>query len=103
MSGALAKFTDVLRMFADNTWDETLKLWRLRIDNGGLFPDEALRALDAVLAAPPADLIERLFRDGWVSLHHDDADETPYSHDEAVAWLRERTDELRAELECRRR
>jgi hypothetical protein len=91
------KLGELLRtLFADNSWEDTLKLWRTFVANGGTYADDALACLDAIVARPPPDLAERLRRDGWIALHHDDEVETPYTHDELVAWLRARTAELRA-------
>jgi hypothetical protein len=94
----LATFRAFLEeMWMDNTEEEALALWRRRIRRTPAYVDDALAALDRVLADPPPDLREQLEQHGWIALRHrEPAGQTPYTHDETVDWLRAMTARFRA-------
>jgi len=98
-----ALFRNILKSyFADNSWDDTMKLWRIAIANGGSYPEDVLWCLDVIAENPPANLGQLLYEDGWITLEHEETDDKlgePYTPEEQVAWLRERTALLRAEYE----
>jgi hypothetical protein len=89
---------EVLKLWMDNTPDDALALWKGRLLAGGSFAKDALEILDKTIADPPPDLIELMKENGWLHLIHEDEDgeETPFTFDEHVAWLREQTERLRA-------
>ena len=98
----IAFFRQILKSyFADNSWDDTLGLWRIALANGGPYPDDVLWCLDWIVEHPPANLGQLLYEDGWITLEHPEDEDgepgAPYTADEQVAWLRERTAALRAE------
>ena len=93
------RFRALIRaLFADNTEEEALALWRYDVENRPQQARETLAVLDAILADPPPDLVELMENDGWIHLVHrpDEWTATPYSHDEYVAWLRDITARMRA-------
>ena len=104
----LAFFRQILRSyFADSSRDNTMKLWRIALANGGSYPEDVLWCLDWIVDHPPENLAQLMYEDGWITLEHpaNDDDETEkrsYSFDERVAWLRERTTVLKAERDSAR-
>jgi hypothetical protein len=103
----MAFFRQILRSyFADNDWDDTLKMFRVAIANGGSVPEDILWCLDWIVEHPPENLGALLYEDGWITLRHpgqeeEGVDGAAYTPAEQVAWLRERTAELRADYESR--
>lgn len=85
-------------MWADNTAEEAEVLWKRRVARTPAYAAEALAALDAVLAQPPANLRDILVADGQIPLFHrpDNATITPYTFEETLAWLRTMTARFRA-------
>lgn len=88
--------------FIDMLWRENdesgaLAIWRSQAQYYRRNADDALHCLDAVLANPPADIIERLRQCGGFELNHVTFTSiTPYSHDEVVDWLRQFVEKMRA-------
>jgi hypothetical protein len=104
----LAFFREILKSyFADNSWDDTMKLWRIALANGGSYPEDVLWCLDWIVEHPPENLAQLMYEDGWITLEHaanedDETEERPYSFDEQVAWLRDRAAALKAEHDTAR-
>lgn len=92
-------------LFVDNTVDEALAEWRYRAEHVAHDVERDLALLDAILADPPADLVELMENDGWIHLLHRPDTHTviPYSRDEHVAWLRDVTERMRSIYEARPR
>src|SRR6185312_8475866 len=64
-----ALFRNILKSyFADNSWYDTMKLWRIAIANGGSYPEDVLWCLDVIAENPPANLGQLLYEDGWITL-----------------------------------
>jgi len=85
-------------MWADNTEEEAELLWKRRVARTPGYALDALAALDATLAQPPANLKEILEEHGQIPLFHrpNDSTVTPYTSEETVAWLRAMTARFRA-------
>lgn len=105
-SDPLGYFRKILATyFADNTWDDTLKLWRIAIANDNA--DDILWTLDWIVAHPPENLTQLLREDGWITLEHPGqtagSDGPAFTLDEQVAWLREKVAAFHAEHERAKR
>lgn len=90
-------FGDFLQgTWMDNTPEEALCLWKLKLYQPTSYAADALYALDYVIAKPPHDLIERLQQNGWIYLsHEDDPDEPLYTFDEHLQWLKNMNQQYR--------
>jgi hypothetical protein len=90
----IEQFQRFLRMtWLDNTEEEALFQWQQRVHDLPKIAQNDLECLEAVLAAPPPNLIEMLNDDGWIILSHepDEGTEEDYSYDEYLQWLRQMT------------
>lgn len=90
----IEQFRHFLRMtWMDNTEEEALSQWQQRVHDLPKIARSDLECLEAVLAAPPPDLIEMLNDDGWIILSHepDEGTDEDYSYDEYIQWLRQMT------------
>jgi hypothetical protein len=88
---------EVLELLRDTEVEGFLKFWRSRVVSYPWYADDFLACVELVLAAPPADLRERLReRTGFVLNHVEPTRVTPYSNADVVAWLRDLTARMRA-------
>lgn len=89
-------FCEVMQLMQNNDVDSFLAIWRTKALHYRWFANDALYCFDKVLAEPPPDLIDRLFKCGGFVLNHVTPSKiTPYSHDEAVAWVRDLASKMR--------
>lgn len=96
MKHALDTFDDFLAtIWMDNSPEEAYALWQYITANSPPYASEVFAALDYVLSNPPSDLIERMQQKGWIFLSRDDPDETLFSFEEHLHWLREMMADLR--------
>ena len=84
-------------MWSDNTEEEAELLWKRRVLRTPQYAADALVALNATIAQPPANLREILEEHGQINLmrrpDHDTV--TPYTFEETVAWLKAMTARFR--------
>ena len=81
-------------IWMDNLPDEARAIWRNTAANSPQYTTAYLAAIDHVLINPPADLIDRMRQKGWIFLGHDDPEETPFSFQEHLDWLRKMKDDF---------
>jgi len=92
----LAFVCEVVEPMRDSEEEGFLKIWRTKATYYRWYADDAMYCIDRVLAAPPADLVERLRTGTGFSLHHTEPmNRDAYTHDEVVAWLRNLRDKMR--------
>jgi hypothetical protein len=82
-------------IWMDNTPEEAYALWRSITSNSSQYATENLAILDNVLSDPPSDLVERMQQHGWIFLTHDDPEESSFTFDEYLDWLRKMVGMLR--------
>ena len=92
-------------IWMDNTKDEALELWERQVKQTPWLAKEALESLDAIIAAPPANLIELMQEYGWIGLYHtpDSASVVRFSFGEQLAWLKKMTERFRAVYRANKR
>ena len=85
-------------IWMDNTEEEALELWERQVKQAPWLAEEALCSLDAIITAPPANLIELMQEHGWLGLYHrpDSATVVRFSFAEQLRWLKEMTERFRA-------
>ena len=92
-------------IFQDNTEDEALELWERQVKQAPWLAKEALESLEAIIANPPANLIELMQEHGWIGLYHKPSRATiiPFSFAEQLGWLKEMTARFRAVYRANKR
>lgn len=77
-------------LWQDNEPDQVDALWLTMAQRPNSFTADALDVLAAIANDPPDDLLDLLRTHGWISLYHQNADDsqTRYTIEEAVDWLR---------------
>ena len=85
-------------IWMDNTEEEAMDQWEVKVKQGPWYAEDALYCMDAVIANPPENLVEILENEGWIILYHncDQPDERPYTDEEHYEWLKQMRDEFRA-------
>jgi hypothetical protein len=91
----LAFVAEVVEPMRDSEEEGFLKIWRSKATHYRWYADDAMYCFDKVIAAPPADLVERLRTATGFSLYHTDASRAPYTHEDVVAWLSNLRDKMR--------
>lgn len=81
-------------IWMDNSREEAHALWKYINSNSPLYKSRVFAAIEFILKNPPEDLIERMQQKGWIILSHNDPNETLYSFEEHLNWLKEMKDEL---------
>ena len=76
--------------------EDMLQRWQRRLTEDPWYTSDLLYAMDAVADAPPEDLIARLERAGVRLFHYGFTEVTPYTFEEAVAWVAAQAERLRA-------
>lgn len=98
-SAPLEGFREFLRaIWMDNTEEEALRQWQVKVDQFPWWADDALFSLDWVIANPPKNLVDLMQEHGWLLLHHEpdsSGDEREYSREEYLGWLKEMTERFR--------
>lgn len=95
MERALDVFDNFLQtIWMDNTPAEACALWKYLTGYSPEYAPKVYDALEYVLDHPPADLIERMQKHGWLFLTRDDAEESVLSFQEHLDWLRDKLAEL---------
>lgn len=96
LAAPLEFFKEFLReIWMDNSPEEALAQWRVKVEQFPWYATDALTCLDAIIADPPSNLVEIMQQDGWIMLYHESATEVqPYTFEEYLEWLRQMRDEF---------
>jgi hypothetical protein len=93
----LGRVADLLeRVCRERTDAEVDAEWRRYLAERPAEAQRGLEALDDFAANPPDDLTDVLRRFGWVDLHHEDAELTPFTAAESARWVADLAQRLRA-------
>lgn len=87
-------------LWVDNTPEEFRAAWRSKVKLAPWYAQDALYCLKAVLANPPANLVERLRDKGGVYLFHPGS-AAPYTVEETLHWLAQVTQDFQADYDHR--
>ena len=104
--GTLDQFCDFLEgIWMDNTENEPPELWERQVKQAPWLAKEALESLDAIIAAPPANLIKLMQEHGWIGLYHrpDPATLVRFSFGQQLEWLKQMTERFRAVYRANKR
>ncbi len=77
------------KFWRDNLEQEAIGLWKNQIHMAPWYAEDVLYALDAVIADPPANLVQLMQEHGWIMLPHDPGASTLVRryHQQYLAWL----------------
>jgi hypothetical protein len=90
----VANTVEILR---DSDVATLLGQFRMKAQHFRAEADDTIFCFERVLAAPPADLRDKIFATAGFVLNHVTPEEVrPYSNDEMIAWLRDIYDKLHA-------
>lgn len=84
-------FCDFLSsIWMDNTPEEALVQWKVKVEQFPWYADDALYCINAVIDNPPDNLVALMDEHGWLYLCHEDTpEETPFTYDEYLEWLKQ--------------
>lgn len=83
----------------DNTEEEALSQWKVKVEQFPWYADDALFCMDWVIENPPEDLRQLLEQHGWIPLYHEDEETgemVDYTPAETLDWLRTLRDQYKA-------
>jgi hypothetical protein len=86
-------------IWMDNSEQEALRQWKVKVEHFPWYADDALHCMDVVITNPPENLVELIEEYGWIILTHEpdeSGDEAPYTYEEYLEWLKQMRDKFKA-------